>query len=44
MENKADCVDYALHVFTSISTEDADMVDIPLYYKNVRTMLFFARE
>lgn len=43
-ENKADCVDYALHIFTSISTEMVDTVDIPMFYKGVRTMLFFARE
>lgn len=43
-DNKADCVDYALHVFTSISTELADTVEIPIFYKNVRTMLFFQRE
>ena len=43
-ENKSDCMDYALHVFTSISTELADTVELPMYYRGVRTMLFFARE
>jgi len=43
-ENKSECMDYALHVFTSISTELADTVELPIYYKGVRTMLFFERE
>ncbi len=43
-ENKADCVDYALHVFTSVSTEMADTVEIPMFYKGVRTMIFFQQE
>ena len=43
-DNKAECTDYALHVFTKLSTEMADTVDIPMFYKGVRTMLFFEQQ
>ena len=43
-DNKSDCIDYALHIFTNISTETVDTIDIPIMYRGVRTMIFFQRE